>query len=495
MTDLLLNLVNVSITASVVAVAVILLRLLFKKSPRWVTCLLWALVGLRLLFPFAPESRFSLIPNTYNLIGNTYQPPEVLKPNTSYNTIDDAVNNHYITSIGSEQTVGVTDVLTIVWFSVAALMLLYGIISYLMMYSRVRTAIPLKDNLYQSECVKSPFVLGFVKPKIYIPFNITGKTLKYVLAHENAHIKRKDHVVKPFAYLLLCFHWFNPLMWISFILLCRDIEVACDERVIKNYSLNQRKNYAFALLECKVKHSGVAVSPVAFGEVDVSARIRKTLSYKKPAMWLTATAIFISVVASGCLLTNPEAESYYVEMTLSETETTDIISEVNNTGVSTNFATEGISETTPAPTEETTTVNDISETEASTQANTTEAFEEPTAIIETQTAYSSYYSETNLPSVPSSDEYFNEKMEAEGEVILARYYNALLKDTSNHSDECLCPSCDKLREAGFYPILNPEIPAPTTPIYTFSNESYQTSLLSGVTNSSEFQSPTLPVIE
>ncbi len=319
MTSFFLSILNISFTATFVAVAVILLRFLFKKAPRWLSCMLWALVGLRLMVPLSFESEFSLIPSADILtVKSTPQVPEVLEIHTGYSVLNSAVNDRITSLAEPQKAVELMDVLAYVWILVAALVLVYGVVSYICMYLRVRTAIPLKKNIYQSENVRSPFVLGFIKPKIYIPFNLKGKTLKYVLSHENAHIKRKDHIVKPLAFVLLSFHWFNPLMWISYVLLCRDIEVACDEKVIKDFSINKRKNYAFALLNCKVKSSNIAVCPVAFGEVNVKDRIKKTLSYKKPAMWVIATAIVISVIASGCLLTNPKAEKFYTTETIVE---------------------------------------------------------------------------------------------------------------------------------------------------------------------------------
>ncbi len=402
MTSFFLSILNISFTATIVAVAVILLRFLFKKAPRWITCLLWGLVGLRLIFPFAVESRFSLVPNTEVLTDNFYlQNTDALHTHTGINAFNSTVN-HQLTSMPEPQkALELMDILAIVWISVAALVLIYGIVSYILMFLRVRTAIPLKKNIYQSENVNSPFVLGFIKPKVYIPFNLTGRTLKYVLAHEEAHIKRKDHIVKPFAYLLLSFHWFNPLMWLSYVLLCRDIEVACDEKVIKNYSINKRKNYAFALLNCKVNRSNIAVCPVAFGEVNVSDRIRKTLCYKKPAMWIIAVAIAVSVIASGCLLTNPKAETYFVEV---------------GPAVETTIPAEA--ETNPAtqvtePTSEKEAVTENSEPQETTVAVTTVPETEAPAE-----AYEEYYEEDYY----YEDEYYEEDYYYEDEYYEEDYY-------------------------------------------------------------------------
>lgn len=310
MNEVFVNILNASVTASFVVLAVLLLRLGMKKAPKWITVALWALVGARLVFPFAIESRFSVIP-TANAFSATPKSAD------SY-----VISQGLIAELGpfSEPvaTVGVTgntydffEVLTALWLIGLAALLIYGTLSCFLLYGKVRTAIPLRDNVYQSEYVKSPFVMGFIKPKIYVPFNLDEDTLEHVLAHEKAHIKRGDHIIKPFAYVLLSIHWFNPLIWLSYILLCRDIEVACDEKVIKNLPLAHRKSYALALLNCKAKNSTMAVCPVAFGEVSVSSRIKKTLKYKKPAMWIAAVSVAVAIAASGFLLTNPKAETFY----------------------------------------------------------------------------------------------------------------------------------------------------------------------------------------
>lgn len=466
MTSFFLSILNISFTAAIVAIAVILLRLLFKKAPRWITCLLWALVGLRLLFPFAIESKLSVIPSTDMFtVASTPQSSDVLKVHTGNNALNNTVNQQLTSMPEPQQALELMDILAIVWVSVAALVLIYGIISYMMMFLRVRTAIPLKKNIYQSENVKSPFVLGFIKPKIYIPFNLSGRTLKYVLAHEEAHIKRKDHIVKPFAYLLLCFHWFNPLMWLSYVLLCRDIEVACDEKVIKDYSINKRKNYAFALLNCKVNRSNIAVCPVAFGEVNVSDRIKKTLCYKKPAMWIIALAIVISVISSGCLLTNPKAETTPEETpTVNEVypvETTEASSESNLTESTT------AAETTIAPTE-------ALQTQSTDATDAAEA--EPSESVFYENEESDYTFE-EPKTIQSFDEYYDEVIRPQIEAeIMQKRYDALKADTRNHSDECPCSSCEELREAGIYP--RETTPAPTLTV------------ILPVDNSNEYEEPT-----
>lgn len=445
MTSFFSSILNISFTATIVALAVILLRFLFKKAPRWISCLLWGLVGLRLAVPFSIESEFSLIPNI-DMAAVT--PPalpnaESYKVYTGITILNDAFNRNITSLPEPQKAVEVMDILAIVWISVAALLIIYGIVSYIMMYLRVSTAIPLKKNIYQSENVKSPFVLGFIKPKIYVPFNLTGKTLKYVLAHEEAHIKRKDHIVKPFAFLLLCFHWFNPLMWLSYILLCRDIEVACDEKVIKSYSINKRKNYAFALLRCKVKNTTVAVCPVAFGEVSVKSRIKNTLSYKKPAMWVVVGACVVSIIASGCLLTNPKAEEYYVETTIKVSNESD----ANNQSVTLaeQPVTESIIESS-IPTET---------TESTTATPPTEVQTEPETEVYEEYYEEDYYSEEDYyyeEEYYSEDDYYYEEPDftipapswtpVEPPYEGSNYsYNSFDSFDISHDINCTCADC------------------------------------------------------
>lgn len=313
MSEAFLSLLNLSITASIVVVCVLLLRLCMRKAPKWISVALWAFVGARLMVPFAIESKLSIIPSTDIFSVQSTASAETFKVHTGVSAINSAVNEHIAVTNGSGMIIDIFDVLSVLWFAGTAALMLYGLFSCIMLYFRVSTAIPLKDNIYQSENVKSPFVLGFIKPRIYIPFNLDSSTLEHVLSHEQAHIKRGDHIIKPLAYILLCFHWFNPFIWLAYILLCRDIEQACDEKVIKDLTFAERKKYALALLQCKVRNTTVAVCPVAFGELSVSSRIKRTLSYKKPALWVVVVAVAVSIISAGCLLTNPKAESYSPE--------------------------------------------------------------------------------------------------------------------------------------------------------------------------------------
>ena len=310
MTEFFLNIVNMSISASWIVLAVLLLRLLLKKAPKWITVLLWGIVAARLICPFTIESFMSLIPSAQTISPEimTDATPEIDSGipilNNAINTvISDSFTPNPSASANPLQIL--IPILSVVWVVGIVAMLLYTLISYFKVKCKIGTAVLLRDNILQSENVASPFVLGIVKPKIYLPFNIDNQDLEHVIAHENAHIQRKDHLWKPFGFLLLTLHWFNPLMWLGYVLLCRDIELACDEKVIKELNTAQKADYSQALLTCSVNRHIIAACPLAFGEVGVKSRIKSVLSYKKPAFWIIIAAILTSAVVAACFLTNP----------------------------------------------------------------------------------------------------------------------------------------------------------------------------------------------
>ena len=204
------------------------------------------------------------------------------------------------------------------WLVGVFALLLYTVISYVRLKKKIGTAVLYKDNIFQSESVISPFVLGIIKPKIYLPFNMTDSDMENVVAHEQAHIKRKDHLWKPLGFLLLTIHWFNPLMWVGYIMLCKDIELACDEKVVKNLDTEQRADYSQALLSCSVNRRMIAACPLAFGEVGVKSRIKTVLNYKKPAFWIIIIAIIASIVAAVCFLTNPTSSNTMSKLKIPE---------------------------------------------------------------------------------------------------------------------------------------------------------------------------------
>ncbi len=311
--DLFLDLLNFSISATWLISAVVLLRFLFKKMPKWVNCLLWGIVGIRLVFPFSVESIFSLVPSAETV------PPEIVyssepQINSGIPALNSAVNPVItetfapdpVTSVNPLQVVAILS--SYLWAVGLVLMVLYAVISFLKLKHKMRTATLFRENIFQSENVQSPFVLGFFRPKIYLPYNMKPREMFLVVSHEKAHIKRKDHFIKPLAYLVLCAYWFNPAVWLAYILLCRDIEMACDEKVVREMDSDSRKDYSEALLNCSVNRRSIAACPLAFGEVGVKDRIKGVMNYKKPAFWVIILAAVLCVVTAVCFLTNPPQE-------------------------------------------------------------------------------------------------------------------------------------------------------------------------------------------
>ena len=322
-----LKIVNMSISAGWIVLAVLALRLLLRKAPKWITVLLWGIVALRLICPFSIESALSLIPSAETVSPEimTAQTPQI---HTGVPFINNTVNPVMEQSFAPEQTVSINPlqiwipVFAIIWLIGMAAMLIYTAASYWRLKRRVCTAVLLRDHIFQSEAVVSPFVLGLVKPKIYLPFQIEAADMDLVIAHEEAHIKRLDHWWKPIGFLLLTLHWFNPLMWLGYVLLCRDIELACDEKVIENLDITDRADYSQALLNCSVNRRMIAACPLAFGENSIKKRIKSVLNYKKPAFWIIVIAIVACIVTAVCFLTNPpgvnEELSAFIDMQIAE---------------------------------------------------------------------------------------------------------------------------------------------------------------------------------
>ena len=313
MVDVFLKIVNMSISASWLVLAVIVFRLIFKKAPKWIHVLLWGIVAVRLLCPFSIESALSLIPSA-----ETISPEIMMSREPTIHTGVPAINsvvNPIITEAFAPEPIASANplqiwipVLAVIWGIGVGLLLAYTAISYWRLRRKVSTAVLLRDNIYQSEAVGSPFVLGIIKPKIYLPFQIDRQSLEHVVSHEQAHIRRRDHWWKPLGFLLLTIHWFNPLMWLAYVLLCRDIELACDEKVIKKLGNEQRANYSQALLACSINRRMIAACPLAFGEVGVKERVKSVLNYKKPAFWVIVVSLIACAVVAVCFLTNPSED-------------------------------------------------------------------------------------------------------------------------------------------------------------------------------------------
>lgn len=334
MNELFLKIINMSISASWFVLAVLILRFVLKKAPKWVNVLLWGIVAVRLAFPFSIESAFSLIPSA-----ETISPSIMMDTVPSVQTGVPAINNVINPVIGSSlaPAPGASanplqiwiPILSMIWVAGVAILFVYTAVSYWRLRRKVSEAVILRDNIFQSENVASPFVLGIIKPRIYLPFNMNGQDLEHVVAHEQAHIRRKDHWWKPLGFLLLTIHWFNPLMWLAYVLLCRDIELACDEKVIKELDNEQRADYAQALVVCSVNRRMIAACPLAFGEIGVKDRVKSVMNYKKPEFWIIFLAIIACVIVAVCFLTNP-AGTALTKWTIDEVDMSAALSDVRS---------------------------------------------------------------------------------------------------------------------------------------------------------------------
>ena len=313
MSELFLEIVNRSIAASWIVIAVLVLRLCLKKTPKWVNVLLWGIVAVRLIFPFSIESALSLIPSA-----ETVSPSIMMETAPSVQTgvpaLDQVINPVIDHSLSPAPGASANPlqiwipVLTVIWLLGVAALFLYSAVSYRRLRRRVCEAVILRDNIYQSENVCSPFVLGIIRPKIYLPYHMDKREMDHVIAHEQTHIRRRDHWWKPLGFLLLTVHWFNPLLWLGYILLCRDIELACDEKVIREMGSEQRADYTQALVSCSVSRRSIAACPLAFGEVGIKERVKSVMNYKKPAFWIVLASVVVCAVAAVCFLTDPKTE-------------------------------------------------------------------------------------------------------------------------------------------------------------------------------------------
>lgn len=298
--------------------------------------LLWSIAAFRLVCPVTVESAVGLIPS----FAGTLQVGDALDAGIISNAgdisddgnsgIDNGVNNVIIDSeldfdnnnsgyeaISNEKYIGADDVIkflangifSVVWLAGIAVLFVYTAVGYIRIKNRTATAVLLRDNIFQSENVASPFVFGIIKPRIYLPFNMSEGDMENVIAHEEAHIKRKDYIVKPLGFLLLAVHWFNPVIWLGYEVFCKDIELACDEKVVKDYTAKQRADYSQTLLFCSVNRKMPAACPLTFGEVGVKTRVKSVLNYKKPGFWVSIAAIIVIVAAAVCFLTSPKTSA------------------------------------------------------------------------------------------------------------------------------------------------------------------------------------------
>ena len=313
MTDIFLGFLNRSLAAGILILAVVLVRLVFKKAPRWLLCALWALAAVRLVCPVSIESVLSLIPSA-----EPVQPEIIVSAQpaiTSGIPAVDAIVNPPLAAAFTPSPAQSANPLQIwtflaacVWLAGIAALLLYAAVSALRLRLRVRTAVRLEGKVYQSEFVSSPFILGVIRPRIYLPFGLEAGAQAMVLAHERAHLRRGDQLWKPLGYLILAAYWFNPLCWLAYILFCRDVEAACDEKVVRELGEGCKAAYSRALLACSAPKKLITACPLAFGETGVKSRIKSVLNYKKPAFWLVLAAVLVSAAVAVCFLTDPKRE-------------------------------------------------------------------------------------------------------------------------------------------------------------------------------------------
>ncbi|MBQ8830989.1 MAG: hypothetical protein IJ017_05280 [Oscillospiraceae bacterium] len=334
MTGLFLELLNMCIAASWLALAIILIRLIFKNMPKWISCLLWGILALRLILPAHFQSPFSLIPSAEVIPQNitVTQTPAIY---SGIPAINNAVNPMFVEAAPGP---GITLELIIewgakIWLIGVAVMLLYCIITYFKLYRTVRVSLNQKDNIYICDDVKSPFLLGILRPRIYVPSDMDEESMQYVLLHENAHIKRHDHWWKPLGFLLLCIYWYNPILWLAYSMLCLDIERACDEKVITKMDNSDKAHYSAILAACSIHPRLITACPVAFGETAVKTRIKGVLRYKKPALWIVLISVIICALISVCFLTDPLPclHNYTSEITLDATCTHEGVSRLTCT--------------------------------------------------------------------------------------------------------------------------------------------------------------------
>ncbi len=306
-----LKLLNRSIAAGWLILAVLVLRFLFRKAPGWFFCALWGIVALRLLCPFSPVSPLSLLPSGETLSPYTVQFSTEPEIQSGVPALDHALNPIIQDTFAPSPGASVnplyvwTFFAAVLWGIGAFCLLAHGLAALIRIRSRIRESVPFRDNLRLCDSINAPFILGILRPRIYLPADTDQAQLPYILAHEQAHLKRLDHWWKPLAYLLLSVYWFHPLIWVAYHLFCRDLELACDEKVIRDLSLEEKKAYSHALVSCSLQQRLVLTCPLAFGEISVKKRVNRILHYQKPALWLLAAAAAAGIITAVCFLTDP----------------------------------------------------------------------------------------------------------------------------------------------------------------------------------------------
>ena len=333
-----LKVLNMSITAGWFILAVLCIRLLFRKIPKWMNCLLWGVVAIRLICPFSIESPFSILSSTEPIKSSAVVEGEVRNDIPSIdsrltivqNTINPMLTETF--AYNESDSVAPLQVVTfaagLVWCCGMVLLIICAMGSVVKLHKLVNEAVCVRENIYICDAVKSPFILGIFRPRIYFSSALREREMDYILAHESAHLKRKDHWWKALGYLLLCIHWFNPLCWVAYSLLCKDIELACDEKAAKNMTFHEKKEYAKVLLSCAGQRSLVMVCPLAYGEVGVKERVKSVLNYKKPTVWIMMATAAVFVILAVCFLTNPTKGDVELQNPIDENK--DVYESVNS---------------------------------------------------------------------------------------------------------------------------------------------------------------------
>ena len=450
MSGVFLKVFNMSVTAGWLILAVLILRFLFKKAPKWITCMFWAIVAVRLICPVSFESVFSVVPSveTVNVstenaspyiksgvkildsAANTYFAAKNSKVNVSNDNISNVNSNNgnaqiqeannselktselknselkssEINKSGINNTdsnnvdlhtkeskikVNLMTILAISWIAGVVILLMYGFVSFIRLRKTVSASIVVRDNIYMCDDIRFPFILGVFKPMVYLPSVLNDMMQENVLAHELAHLKRHDHWWKPLGYVLLAIHWFNPICWIAYVLFCKDIEMACDEKVIKDMDTESKAEYSQTLLNLSCPKRMISACPVAFGEVGVKERVKGIIKYKKPAYWLVLLGFLCLLAVSVCFLTNPKT----VVAEESKVDYEKEMSSKDDNVIDNNITTEEITEDIIGETEQENT-SDVTTKEASTtEISTTEEKTEETT--EEKVEDKSIYTEDN----------------------------------------------------------------------------------------------------
>ena len=337
------TILNMSITASYVAIGVILIRILLRKAPKFFSCALWAVLLFRLICPLSFSTSFSFLGmlnvDSKNNAGMLeYVPKDIGFMQTptvqsGIGNLDSIVNSSlpHSAPIASVNPMQIwMNVLSLIWLAGIVVLLSYSVISYIKIKRQLLTATLVKDNIYESDQIGTAFVCGFIHPKIYVPLGVGEADLSYILEHERTHIRRRDYLIKPLSFFALILHWFNPLMWLSFALMSRDMEMSCDESVLQKMSQDAKGGYSSSLLSLSVKRKGLfTANPLAFGESHVKARIKNILNYKKPVFWVVLASAIVLIGATIVLLSNPQLR--YSNLTLANVESMTLVSELDDT--------------------------------------------------------------------------------------------------------------------------------------------------------------------